>query len=197
MSCWQDPLRGGRDKMLEEIASVIHSEDPDVSADQLVVPAARRLVPEFMLKLAGRVSPFWRWWWFVIAARTRCNCKDYCTLGGSSLSLIGSCIRGVFFNEEKYFWSLISDSIPKQCFKGGKARRDELGTPAQSRWEATDLLYTSIRTCVNCLVLVAHTTDISCDVCHCCIVYVFLDGLLSSLTWACKILSLSSSSNHV
>jgi len=44
--------------MLEEIASVIHSEDPDVSADQLVVPAARRLVPEFMLKLAGRVSPF-------------------------------------------------------------------------------------------------------------------------------------------
>ena len=68
--------------MLEEIASVIHSEDPDVSADQLVVPAARRLVPEFMLKLAGRVSPFRRWWWFVIAARTRCNCKDYCTLGG-------------------------------------------------------------------------------------------------------------------
>ncbi|KAG2608418.1 probable isoprenylcysteine alpha-carbonyl methylesterase ICMEL1 isoform X2 [Panicum virgatum] len=54
----QDPLRGGRDKMLEEIASVIHSEDPDVSADHLVVPVARRLVPEFMLKLAGRVSPF-------------------------------------------------------------------------------------------------------------------------------------------
>ncbi|PAN22443.1 hypothetical protein PAHAL_4G020500 [Panicum hallii] len=54
----QDPLRGGRDKMLEEIASVIHSEDPDVSADHHVVPVARRLVPEFMLKLAGRVSPF-------------------------------------------------------------------------------------------------------------------------------------------
>ncbi|CAN6176846.1 unnamed protein product [Urochloa humidicola] len=54
----QDPLRGGRDKMLEEIASVIHSEDLDTSADRLVVPVARRLVPEFMLKLAGRVSPF-------------------------------------------------------------------------------------------------------------------------------------------
>ncbi|WVZ78586.1 hypothetical protein U9M48_026276 [Paspalum notatum var. saurae] len=54
----QDPLRGGRDKMLEEIASVIHSEDTDASAQHLVVPAARRLVPEFMLKLAGRVSPF-------------------------------------------------------------------------------------------------------------------------------------------
>jgi hypothetical protein len=57
-SCCQDPLRGGRDKMLEEIASVIHSEDPDASAHHLVVPVARRLVPEFMLKLAGRVSPF-------------------------------------------------------------------------------------------------------------------------------------------
>ncbi|XP_062229778.1 probable isoprenylcysteine alpha-carbonyl methylesterase ICMEL1 isoform X2 [Phragmites australis] len=54
----QDPLRGGRDKMLEEIASVIHSEDPDASAQHLAVPVARRLVPEFMLKLAGRVSPF-------------------------------------------------------------------------------------------------------------------------------------------
>jgi hypothetical protein len=54
----QDPLRGGRDKMLEEIASVIHHDDPDASAQHLVVPVARRLVPEFMLTLAGRVSPF-------------------------------------------------------------------------------------------------------------------------------------------
>lgn len=55
----QDPLRGGRDKMLEEIARVIHSEDPDAAAQHLVVvPVARRLVPEFMLKLAGGVSPF-------------------------------------------------------------------------------------------------------------------------------------------
>ncbi|KAF8686984.1 hypothetical protein HU200_043263 [Digitaria exilis] len=61
----QDPLRGGRDKMLEEITSVIHSEDSDTSnhldsdtSNHLVVPVARRLVPEFMLKLAGRVSPF-------------------------------------------------------------------------------------------------------------------------------------------
>lgn len=45
--------------MLEEIARVIHSEDPDAAAQHLVVvPVARRLVPEFMLKLAGRVSPF-------------------------------------------------------------------------------------------------------------------------------------------
>ncbi|TVU07650.1 hypothetical protein EJB05_41015, partial [Eragrostis curvula] len=54
----QDPLRGGKDKMLEEIASVIHRDDPDASAQHLAVPVARRLVPEFMLTLAGRVSPF-------------------------------------------------------------------------------------------------------------------------------------------
>ncbi|KAK3134524.1 hypothetical protein QOZ80_6AG0550270 [Eleusine coracana subsp. coracana] len=54
----QDPLRGGRDKMLEEIAGVIHHDDPDASSQHLAVPIARRLVPEFMLTLAGRVSPF-------------------------------------------------------------------------------------------------------------------------------------------
>ncbi|KAL6603513.1 hypothetical protein ACP70R_043874 [Stipagrostis hirtigluma subsp. patula] len=54
----QDPLRGGRDKMLEEIAAVIHNDNPDASAQYLAVPVARRLVPEFMLRLAGRVSPF-------------------------------------------------------------------------------------------------------------------------------------------
>uniref|UniRef100_A0A0E0LFG9 protein-S-isoprenylcysteine alpha-carbonyl methylesterase n=1 Tax=Oryza punctata TaxID=4537 RepID=A0A0E0LFG9_ORYPU len=54
----QDPLRGGRDKLLEEIVTVIHNDNPDTSAQHLAVPVARRLVPEFMLMLAGRVSPF-------------------------------------------------------------------------------------------------------------------------------------------
>ncbi|KAL5199704.1 hypothetical protein ABZP36_020907 [Zizania latifolia] len=54
----QDPLRGGRDKMLEEIVAVIRNDDPDASSQHLVVPVARRLVPEFMLMLARRVSPF-------------------------------------------------------------------------------------------------------------------------------------------
>ncbi|XP_048546942.1 probable isoprenylcysteine alpha-carbonyl methylesterase ICMEL1 isoform X2 [Triticum urartu] len=54
----QDPLRGGRDKMLEEIVAVIQNDDPGASAQHLAVPIARRLVPEFMLRLAGRVSPF-------------------------------------------------------------------------------------------------------------------------------------------
>jgi len=54
----QDPLRGGRDKMLEEIVAMIHKDDPSESTQAIDVPVARRLVPEFMLKLAGRVSPF-------------------------------------------------------------------------------------------------------------------------------------------
>ncbi|XP_047074489.1 probable isoprenylcysteine alpha-carbonyl methylesterase ICMEL1 [Lolium rigidum] len=54
----QDPLRGGRDKMLEEIVATIHKDDPSESTQDLAVPVARRLVPEFMLMLAGRVSPF-------------------------------------------------------------------------------------------------------------------------------------------
>jgi prenylcysteine alpha-carboxyl methylesterase len=37
---------------------VIHNDNPDTSAQHLAVPVARRLVPEFMLMLAGRVSPF-------------------------------------------------------------------------------------------------------------------------------------------
>jgi len=44
--------------MLEEIASVMHPGNPDASIEHLVVPVARHLVPEFMLTLAGRVSPF-------------------------------------------------------------------------------------------------------------------------------------------
>jgi hypothetical protein len=44
--------------MLEEIASVIHHDNPDAFAKHLAVPVARCLVPEFMLTLAGRVSQF-------------------------------------------------------------------------------------------------------------------------------------------
>jgi prenylcysteine alpha-carboxyl methylesterase len=54
----KDPLRGGKDKMLEEIVATIHNDDPGLVGEDLAVPVARRLVPEFMLMLAGRVSPF-------------------------------------------------------------------------------------------------------------------------------------------
>ncbi|XP_050372641.1 probable isoprenylcysteine alpha-carbonyl methylesterase ICMEL2 [Argentina anserina] len=47
----QDPMRGGRD-------AIIHEGDSDALAKDAVAPPRRRLVPEFMLKLAHKVSPF-------------------------------------------------------------------------------------------------------------------------------------------
>nr|CAD1831229.1 unnamed protein product [Ananas comosus var. bracteatus] len=57
----QDPLRGGRDELLEDIVAMINSDDDDASTranDVIAGSPARRLVPEFMLKLARRISPF-------------------------------------------------------------------------------------------------------------------------------------------
>uniref|UniRef100_A0A1J3GEI4 protein-S-isoprenylcysteine alpha-carbonyl methylesterase n=1 Tax=Noccaea caerulescens TaxID=107243 RepID=A0A1J3GEI4_NOCCA len=51
----QDPMRGGRDELFEDIVSVILGDDPEVTAKSV---SRRRLVPEFMLKLAHWVSPF-------------------------------------------------------------------------------------------------------------------------------------------
>lgn len=51
-------MRGGRDDMLEDLVRRIHAEDPDALAKDAVAPPRRRLVPEFMLKLARAVSPF-------------------------------------------------------------------------------------------------------------------------------------------
>lgn len=48
-------MRGGRDELFEDIVSVILGDDPEVTAKSV---ARRRLVPEFMLKLAHWVSPF-------------------------------------------------------------------------------------------------------------------------------------------
>lgn len=57
--CKQDPLRGGRDELLEDIISVIHAGDAVALAKDATAPQARRLVPEWQLKLAHRISPFW------------------------------------------------------------------------------------------------------------------------------------------
>lgn len=54
----QDPMRGGKDEMFEDIVTRIHADDPEALAKDLVAPPRRRLVPEFMLKLARAVSPF-------------------------------------------------------------------------------------------------------------------------------------------
>lgn len=54
----QDPLRGGRDDLLEDIVSVIHAGDEVALAKDATASEARRLVPEWQLKLAREISPF-------------------------------------------------------------------------------------------------------------------------------------------
>eukprot|EP00252_Welwitschia_mirabilis_P003011 TRINITY_DN13054_c0_g1_i1.p1 TRINITY_DN13054_c0_g1~~TRINITY_DN13054_c0_g1_i1.p1 ORF type:complete len:464 (-),score=73.45 TRINITY_DN13054_c0_g1_i1:359-1750(-) len=54
----QDPMRGGRDELLEDMLSFIHAGDPSSQATDANAYPRRRLVPEFMLKLARKVSPF-------------------------------------------------------------------------------------------------------------------------------------------
>lgn len=51
-------MRGGRDEMFEDLVAIIHAGDEDALARDAVAPPRRRLVPEFMLKLAHSVSPF-------------------------------------------------------------------------------------------------------------------------------------------
>lgn len=51
-------MRGGTDEMLEELISRIHYGNPEAFAEATNAPRRKRLVPEFMLKLAGKVSPF-------------------------------------------------------------------------------------------------------------------------------------------
>ncbi|XP_010265336.1 PREDICTED: probable isoprenylcysteine alpha-carbonyl methylesterase ICMEL2 isoform X1 [Nelumbo nucifera] len=54
----QDPMRGGKDELLENIIAVIHAGDADTLAKDAAAPPSRRLVPECMLQLARRISPF-------------------------------------------------------------------------------------------------------------------------------------------
>ncbi|PON87945.1 Alpha/beta hydrolase fold [Trema orientale] len=54
----QDPMRGGNDKMFEDLLAIIHADDSAALAKDATAPPRRRLVPEFMLKLARSVSPF-------------------------------------------------------------------------------------------------------------------------------------------
>lgn len=54
----QDPLRGGKDELFDYLVGVIHADDREALAKDAVAPPRRRLVPEILLKLARRVSPF-------------------------------------------------------------------------------------------------------------------------------------------
>lgn len=58
----QDPLRGGRDDLLEDIIAFIQAGDAGALPNDENATPRRRLVPEFMLKLAHKVSPFWACW---------------------------------------------------------------------------------------------------------------------------------------
>nr|XP_043614075.1 isoprenylcysteine alpha-carbonyl methylesterase ICME-like [Erigeron canadensis] len=53
----QDPMRGD-DKLFDDLVALIHAGDEKALAKQARAPPRRRLVPEFMLKLARKVSPF-------------------------------------------------------------------------------------------------------------------------------------------
>ncbi|KAK7266738.1 hypothetical protein RIF29_19390 [Crotalaria pallida] len=54
----QDPLRGGKDDLFDYVVAFIHSNDNDALAKDANAPPRRRLVPEILLKLARRISPF-------------------------------------------------------------------------------------------------------------------------------------------
>lgn len=54
----QDPMRGGKDEMFEDLVCWIHAGDAEALAKHAAAPLRKRLVPEFMLKLARIVSPF-------------------------------------------------------------------------------------------------------------------------------------------
>ncbi|THU57210.1 hypothetical protein C4D60_Mb03t01090 [Musa balbisiana] len=51
----QDPLRGGKDELLEHIAAVIYGGVAAAHAHISAAPLPRRLVPEFMLQLARKI----------------------------------------------------------------------------------------------------------------------------------------------
>ncbi|PKA49284.1 Isoprenylcysteine alpha-carbonyl methylesterase ICME [Apostasia shenzhenica] len=53
-----DPLRGGRDELLEDIVSEILSNNAAAVAKHAVPPPAPRLAPELLLQLARKISPF-------------------------------------------------------------------------------------------------------------------------------------------
>ncbi|KAL8171549.1 hypothetical protein V2J09_023353 [Rumex salicifolius] len=54
----QDPLRGGKDDLFDHVVGFIFSGDSEALARDAMAPPRRRLLPEFLLQLARRISPF-------------------------------------------------------------------------------------------------------------------------------------------
>lgn len=55
----QDPFRGGKDQLVEDVISVIHADDADAREKDALAPTPERLVYEWQIKLARQISPFW------------------------------------------------------------------------------------------------------------------------------------------
>ncbi|XP_041004230.1 probable isoprenylcysteine alpha-carbonyl methylesterase ICMEL2 [Juglans microcarpa x Juglans regia] len=53
-----DPLRGGKDELFDQLVAVIHAGDKEALSKDAMAPPRRRLVPEFLLQLARKISPF-------------------------------------------------------------------------------------------------------------------------------------------
>ncbi|KAJ9554171.1 hypothetical protein OSB04_018216 [Centaurea solstitialis] len=53
----QDPMRGD-DELFDDLVAIVHEGDEEAQRKQVKAPHRRRLVPEFMLKLAAKISPF-------------------------------------------------------------------------------------------------------------------------------------------
>ncbi|XP_075498680.1 isoprenylcysteine alpha-carbonyl methylesterase ICME-like isoform X1 [Primulina tabacum] len=54
----QDPLRGGKDKLFDDLVALIHADDEEALARDALAPPKRRFVPEILLRLGRQVSPF-------------------------------------------------------------------------------------------------------------------------------------------
>ncbi|XP_047308126.1 isoprenylcysteine alpha-carbonyl methylesterase ICME-like [Impatiens glandulifera] len=55
----QDPMRGGEDELFHDlVANIYDGDEQTLERDALAAPPRKRLVPEFLLKLAHSVSPF-------------------------------------------------------------------------------------------------------------------------------------------
>ncbi|BBN08555.1 prenylcysteine alpha-carboxyl methylesterase [Marchantia polymorpha subsp. ruderalis] len=54
----QDPMRGGHDVLFEDLLAIVHADDEEARTKDAQAPLRPRLVPEFLLQLARKVSPF-------------------------------------------------------------------------------------------------------------------------------------------
>ncbi|KAK3137918.1 hypothetical protein QOZ80_5AG0362130 [Eleusine coracana subsp. coracana] len=54
----QDPLRGGKDQLVDDVVSVIHADDAIAWEKDASTPIPERLVYEWQIKLARQISPF-------------------------------------------------------------------------------------------------------------------------------------------